>query len=101
MIELNHVRLPSEHILRRSRLMLVRRLAVNEFKVTPKQRGRAIRIVRFTKRGQWEVTCESYRDGTPCEANSFHNLCAHVYAVVRALEIQETRRRNRKQSIAA
>jgi len=96
MINLSEIQEPSAHVRTRALNMLVQRRGLNEWRVSPKEGKRNSKLVRFSKRGQWVVTCEGFHDGTPCEANHFGILCSHVWAVARRIQINETRRRNKQ-----
>lgn len=94
----------SEHILRRSRMMTVERLSLTEFRVTPGEQGKVVRIVRF-----WEsfrpplkfkkvydrspkepqpikdglfVECFDEKTMEPCEANAHARHCSHYESVI-------------------
>ena len=86
-IDLNCV---SEHIAARTKRIHIRRVGLNEWKVWA-GKGKKQRLVRFVKRAQWVVECSEFHGGEPCPANTFGNLCSHVYAVVRNLQIQQKR----------
>jgi hypothetical protein len=79
---------PSPHIKRRARTMRVRTIAFDSYVVTPREEGKAKRLVQFDMSNQGVVRVECVKqDGTGelCEANAFSKPCAHVEAAIRRL----------------
>lgn len=97
MVNLSDIKNPSEHVTAYSRTMLCQRRGLNAWRVTPKVRGKASRLVEFVRDGrQWRLRCTELHSGRLCEANSFGRLCSHCWRVIRQLETNERRRQNRK-----
>lgn len=95
---------PSEHVLKRSRTMTVERLGLTEFRVTPSEPGKVVRIVRFHAdyepardryrqvgefgpdevprlTGVW-IECFAEKSKRACRANSFADYCSHCEAAI-------------------
>lgn len=88
MIALQQTNNPSPHIKQRARTMRVRTLAFDSYIITPREEGKAKRLVQFDMSNQGVVKVECVKqDGTGdlCEANSFSRHCAHVEAAIRRL----------------
>lgn len=88
MIALQQTNEPSPHIKQRARTMRVRTIAFDSYVVTPREEGKAKRLVQFDMSNQGVVRVECVKqDGTGelCEANSFSKHCAHVEAAIRRL----------------
>ncbi|HEY6244611.1 MAG TPA: hypothetical protein VIX17_11715 [Pyrinomonadaceae bacterium] len=103
MISVSNITVASDYVASRARKMLCRNVAPFEWKVTPLDgKEHTIKRVRFVKRARgYTVECESFYDAVPCEANSFGNLCAHVWRTVEQLRINEIRRQRREERQAA
>lgn len=96
MINLKDAKNPSDHVRSYAAKMLCSRHGPNAWRVTPKVRGKASRLVEFIKHSQWKVRCSELHTGEPCPANQFGTLCAHVYRVYRQLQTNEIRRRKKE-----
>lgn len=79
---------PSPHVRRRAKTMKVKTLAFDSYLVTPKEPGKATRLVQFdmSDAGVVKVECVK-QDGTGevCEANVYSKPCSHVEAAIRRL----------------
>jgi len=101
---------PSPHVLRRSQTMTVERLGPTEFRVTPAEEGKDVRIVRFypeyeapfskydregkyRKPGEYgpdevprmvgvDIDCYAEESKEGCGANSHRRYCSHVHAAI-------------------
>lgn len=88
MLALSATNDPSPHIRRRARTMRVKTLAFDSYLVTPREPGKAKRLVQFdlSDAGVVKVECVKQNEaGELCEANAFSKPCAHVEAAIRRL----------------
>lgn len=79
---------PSPHIRRRARTMKVKTLAFDSYLVTPREEGKATRLVQFdmSDTGVVKVECVKQDEtGELCEANSYSIHCSHIEAALRRL----------------
>lgn len=96
MISLTAAKHPSPHILRRAKQMWCRSRNGLEWIVTPKQKDKVKRLVRFSRRaGQIFIECHEYLSGDYCPANYHERLCGHVERVLQQIEINEKRRQRK------
>lgn len=98
MISLQQTLKPSPHIRERSRRMFVRTATPETFIVTPKDKEKVRRLVRFTVTSGRSIKIECMdRDSLePCPANAFGSMCSHVNAAIRQLHANIKRAENRK-----
>lgn len=83
MIRTSKTNNPSAHIKKRSATMKVEQIAPNAFRVTPTEKGKKPRIVKFLMDGQdYAIDCYSESDGEGCEANDHSRLCSHCFAAI-------------------
>lgn len=84
---------PSPHIKRRSRLMSVKTLSPFTYLITPKEAGKARRVVHLdrTDAGVIKIECCDKDTGDVCPANNFGMLCSHVEAALRRLLVNAKR----------
>lgn len=74
----------SQHVLKRSQTMSVERLGPTEFRVTPCEEGKLIRIVRFHQDADEGIWIECFAEETKesCPANSHNLFCSHCNAAI-------------------
>lgn len=101
MIALSQARNPSQYVRLRARSMWVRaRRGGLEWVVIPKQKHKARRLVRFSRRetGVIVIECNDYHTNAPCKANEFSRLCSHAERVLMQIEVNEKRRQKRERA---
>lgn len=78
---------PTKHVLSRAQTMSVERVGPQQFRVTPSEEGKLIRIVRFHEDEVDGLHIECFAEDSfeSCGANIHARYCAHCEAVVRFL----------------
>lgn len=84
MIKADLAQNPTKHVLSRAQTMRVERVGPQQFRVTPAEEGKLIRIVRFHEDEEDGLLIECYSETThaDCGANTHNRYCAHCEAVV-------------------
>lgn len=75
---------PSRHVLTRSKTMRVERLSPTEFRVTPSESGKVVRIVRFHQDDDGSIWAECFAEDSKqsCEANAHARYCSHIESAI-------------------
>lgn len=89
LIKADRAQSPSRHVLTRSKTMRIERIAPTEFKVTPAEKGKSVRIVRFHQDEQsysneqsvW-IDCFDAETKEGCPANEAGRYCSHAEAAI-------------------
>jgi len=87
MIGISTTNHPSDHIQQRAKKMKVRTLTPFTYLVTPREPGKARRVVHLDKAdGETiKIECCDYDTGEVCPANSYSLHCSHVEAALKRL----------------
>lgn len=85
----------THHVKKRSATMKVERLGPTKFRVTPAEKGKAIRIVEFLFAGDEgipEARIDCFETGTlkSCKANICGKMCSHTFAAIEMLIREES-----------